>query len=257
MSSLTDITFEFLPTLLSVEQDPTPLVLDPSTADLIERHWTTLKESGKILTRGITYTVASLTQNAHSLRVSVRSTDYAHYLATVHGIIDQQRCRVIFAAGAIVTSDSYLVLGKMASWTTWAGRWQLCGGGLNSDDTDGQRLDLEMSLRREMHEELGIKESHITSVRPLFLKRGGPFDFYTVIYSVKLRLTRSDFLTHYAAYIETFTDAGEPPEFSEVALVYVDSPHIKKWLTVTSQDTKVDYLPGVLERLVTPSAAGK
>lgn len=249
MSDTRDVVYQSIPEAISVSIDPTPIVLSPSTHMAIEDHWNRLMASGKTFTRGITYTVTSMTQEAGGLRVTVQPTDYAHYLATVHGVIDRERCRVIHSTGAVITANSHVLVGKMESWTAWAGRWQLCGGGLSAEDSDGLHIDLERSLLRELREELGLTQDDVKAITPLWLKSGGPWNFLVVVYGVWIRASHEEFLQRYTHFAKATSQQGELPEFSEVYPVFLDAATIQQWLSLTSRDPMVDYLSGILQRL--------
>lgn len=232
-----------------MELDSEPWEISLETQRTIDDHWETLMTAGKTFTRGISYAVASIVESSEGLTIHVRQTDYAHYVASVHGAIHREWCRVIYSAGAVITADGHVAIGRMAPWTTWAGRWQLCAGGLIRDDLIGNTFDMEASLRREMGEELGLEASAVLHLKPLWLKSGGPFDFLTLIYAVRVAYHHDDFLQRYADFVRKCVAQGIPSEFSEVALLPLNRTAVAQWLTEAASDEMVDYLAEALQRL--------
>lgn len=64
----------------------------------------------------------------------------------------------LFAMAALRSADGAYLLGEMASWTANAGQIYFPCGTPDLDDLDGERLDLEASLWRELHEETGFTD---------------------------------------------------------------------------------------------------
>lgn len=246
---MASVKFLTVPSSIIVQLDRQPFQLSSDVEESVEKHWMHVKRLGKTFTRGMVFTVSSIDSSLSTATVYVKPTDYAHYLATVDRTIDRQLCRVIYSAGAVVTSDRRIVIGRMAEWTRWAGRWQFSAGGLSQDDLDGDRFQMELSLRRELHEELGLGPSDIKHASPRWLKTGGPYNFLALIYLVWLHHDQQSVADHYRRFVTSIEGQGGCPEFSEVAFIPLSPDKVEQWLTSHSHDPMVDYLPDALRYL--------
>lgn len=84
-------------------------------------------------------------------------TDYASFAAWQHWGYPEASVRNCFGAAAIVTSDNALLLGVMADHTANARRIYFPCGTPEPNDIVGSRVDLDLSMRRELEEETGLR----------------------------------------------------------------------------------------------------
>jgi hypothetical protein len=90
------------------------------------------------------------------LRGRYFETDFASFMAwRDFGFVDSG-IRNCFALGALQGSDRGYVLGVMSSGTANAGRVYFPGGTPDLNDIAAGKVDLEASVRREVHEETGL-----------------------------------------------------------------------------------------------------
>jgi 8-oxo-dGTP pyrophosphatase MutT (NUDIX family) len=91
-------------------------------------------------------------------------TDYASFAAWRHwGRPVAAAVYDCFAAAAILAADGAFLLGVMGPHTANAGRIYFPCGTPDPDDIVGKRIDLDLSVRRELKEETGLAAGEFTS----------------------------------------------------------------------------------------------
>ncbi|MFE1245281.1 hypothetical protein ACFW35_14215 [Fictibacillus sp. NPDC058756] len=169
---------------LSVKLDEIPVELPEPFQDKVENFWSEINKDNRF-TRGEVFHVNTVEESQYFLNVILKRSDYAYYLYSVRNKqIEMERCRVIYSAGLVETADSFFVFGEMGKNTAYPGRLQCVGGGLSVHDLQDSVFNLEKSLLRELHEELGIIDNNdVKECGVKYLKTGGDFDFITITYS--------------------------------------------------------------------------
>jgi 8-oxo-dGTP pyrophosphatase MutT (NUDIX family) len=89
-------------------------------------------------------------------------TDFANFLAWRDWGFPDETVFNGFGMGALRSSDSAFLLGKMGSHTANAGRIYFPAGTPDPDDVRDGKLDLAGSLKREVVEETGLDEADYT-----------------------------------------------------------------------------------------------
>lgn len=84
-------------------------------------------------------------------------TDFASFVAWRDFGFPDLSVLNTFALGALQGSDGGYVMGVMGARTSNAGRVYFPGGTPDLNDLDGDRVDLERSVRREVEEETGLR----------------------------------------------------------------------------------------------------
>jgi len=84
-------------------------------------------------------------------------TDYASFAAWHHWGQPPAKVRNCFSAAAILTADDAFLLGVMGSHTFNAGKIYFPCGTPDPKDIVGDKVDLELNVKRELHEETGLK----------------------------------------------------------------------------------------------------
>lgn len=84
-------------------------------------------------------------------------TDFASFVAWRDFGFPDASVKNVFALGALQGSDGGYVLGVMGSHTSNAGKIYFPGGTPDLNDVDGNRVDLEAGVRREVEEESGLR----------------------------------------------------------------------------------------------------
>src|SRR5215471_6663366 len=84
-------------------------------------------------------------------------TDYASFAAWRYWGWPPANVRDCFGAAAILTADDAFLLGVMGSHTFNAGKIYFPCGTPDPKDIVGDKVDLELNVKRELHEETGLK----------------------------------------------------------------------------------------------------
>jgi len=96
-------------------------------------------------------------------RGSYLETDYASFRAWHDWGCPGAPIYDCFGAAAILTADNAFILGNMANQTANAGRIYFPCGTPDPDDIVQDRVDLDLSVRRELREETGLEASEFAA----------------------------------------------------------------------------------------------
>lgn len=212
----------------------------------IEQFWNEINVNGQFH-RGEVFHVHSIEERHEHYMVNLVRSDYAHYLYSVRHPLDKESCNIIYSAGLIETTDGTFVFGEMASNTTYPGRLQCVGGGLSDDDLVDSYFDMEISVLRELSEELGLNPAtDVIECTPKFIKTGGTFNFTTILYLIKIDLSESELKERYTKFEYQLIKQGEIPEFHKVH--YVKRDEIVEFI-LQNKKQSVDYLFPFLRKM--------
>lgn len=227
-----------------------PVQLSERRQDEIEAFWTDINKDGKFY-RGEAFDIETVIEEKDKYKVLLNTTDYAHHLHTVRNhISDEERCRTIFSAGLVETSDSKFIIGEMASNTAYPGRLQCAGGGLSNEDLDGDYFDLKKSVLRETKEELAIdEEKHIEECQPVLMKDVNIHDSLVVLYHLKVNLSEKAFQENYQRYVEKLKNNDEVPEFKTIVFIENNKEAVYSFFDKDDRN-RDDYLEPFLKHMV-------
>jgi hypothetical protein len=227
---------------LSVKLDENPVELPAPFQEKVDNFWSAINKDNRF-SRGEVFHVDTVKENQDFLNVILKRSDYAYYLYSVRNKqIEMERCRVIYSAGLVETTDSFFVFGEMGKNTAYPGRLQCVGGGLSSQDLHDSCFDLEKSVLRELNEELGISDiSDVAVCSVKFIKTGGDFDFITVLYHIQVNLTIKQLKEQYNEFCNALLVKGESPEFQRIVSLENDYKSIEEFIRNEKRDS-VDYL---------------
>ena len=215
----------------------------------IDNYWLKLLNDGKTLSRGDSYAISAIETGKSKLKIELKLTDYAHYMATLNNIIDKKYVyKVIYTAALVETLDNKIIIGEMAQNTSTPGRLQFPGGGIDKNDIEKNNINLNKNIIKEIKEELGIdinSKEHVRYFKQHFLKTGGSHDFYAIIFKVELNLDQNEFIKVYNNYIETLKLKSIIPEFNSLLFLNKDPEEIVNFLH-NNNEPKVDYLHSLL-----------
>lgn len=220
----------------------------------IEKYWEELIESGKNFRRGDVFTISKIEENESEILIEIALSDYAHYLATINGIIEEKHaCRVVHSSIMIETSDGELIFGEMGGSTALPGRIQCIGGGITRGDLfdDGRIIDIERNAANEMAEEVGLSvnsSNQISEFYPWVIVESGPHDFLGVVYWAKIPMNISEFTKHYVDFEKSLLEKGEKPELSKIINISKDMKDKEIWLAEKTNPC-AEYLPLIFEAL--------
>lgn len=258
---MTPIKISRLDRRLVVRFSGKAIVLPGPIQAAIDAYWESLMTSGKTYHRGEVFTVTDVTDDAECIDVLVEKTDYAHYLYCQDvDTLEEHGVRIIHTAGPIITGDRYVIFGEMGSQTAQAGKYQLCGGGLDNNDlTPDGCLDTIHNIKREFLEEFGVDsddQERVKSFSQKYLKTGGPTGKMTIISVVELFEMKDEFLEKYQQFEKGLRAKGELPEFARVVAFSLDDTlALREFI----QDPKVimdEYNRPFLEFLLEESKRG-
>lgn len=159
----------------------------PETRAKIETYWRQAFAS-RGLWRGEVFRILCENRTASTWSVVLEATDYAHFIFGLdHNVVGSEACRVLYAAGVVVTDDNYCVIGKAGPKTASPGRLQLVSGGLIGPDLAEAERCFVHCLERELWEEVGLTAADLCSWGPLYRAEESN-GFVAVIYTVRTSL---------------------------------------------------------------------
>lgn len=128
----------------------------------IGRFWQEMVKKNTSLFNGKVLTAEHIVNKDNEITIQMMCTDYAHLTFTMNFLNENITvCKSIASGGLLVTSDNYLVFGKMGKTTSFPGVIQCIGGGIDMGDFDAN-ADTEPTANtviRECEEEIGIRIS--------------------------------------------------------------------------------------------------
>ncbi|WP_462420936.1 hypothetical protein [Salinicoccus sp. Marseille-QA3877] len=227
-----------------------PVQLSEKRQNEIEAFWADINKDEKFY-RGEAFDIETVTEKKDKYKIFLNTTDYAHHLHTVwNHISDEERCRTIFSAGLVETSDSKFIFGEMASNTAYPGRLQCAGGGLSNEDLDRDYFDLEKSVLRETKEELAIDEDkHVEQCQPVLMKDVHIHDSLVVLYHLKVNLSEKEFKKTYQLYVEELKNKNEVPEFKNIVFIERNKDAVHSFFDKDNR-SRDDYLEPFLKYMV-------
>lgn len=232
------------------------IVLPTALKVKVQGHWQDLLHRNPKLHNGEVFTVVSVQEDARALHIRLAQTDYAHYLYGRHvGDLGDFAVRIIHPA-ALVVAGGQIIFGEMGSHTSLAGMIQCCGGGIDHESVrhDGT-VAIDQTMTAELHEELGLSpgDKRITSIKPTYLKFGGPTGKMVLIYIVELNQTSKQFLQDYAAFTKALRAKKEDPEFEKLFCISTDPTTIEAF--IQKYEPKLnEYMPILLRTVVNHGA---
>ncbi|MBI2439491.1 MAG: hypothetical protein HYV45_02740 [Candidatus Moranbacteria bacterium] len=218
----------------------------------IDSYWQELLDSGKSYKRGEVFTVTHKEVTETAVNILVEKTDYAHYLYCQNKeSLEENGVHIIHTAVLVETSDDHFLFGEMGPQTSRHGIIQLCGGGIDNDDLEGEYFNFKHNIIKELQEELDIDvtdTSRVTYFDEAYLKEGGPTDKMTVIFRVVLSDTKEEFLGRYSAFVERLKTKGEDPEFGKIIVLKKDKQEITSFF---SQEEIIldEYMKPLFEKI--------
>lgn len=223
------------------------VLLPKEYSDNMEEHWNSLLKKGNKSFRGDVFTITDISCFDESLNIYVELTDYAHFLYTIHkGKFEEYDCRVIHTSVLIETSDRKFVIGVMSKNTFAPDKLQFVGGGIDKDDINGDFLDLEHNIKKEISEEIGINITDgniVKDFRPYFLKDGGKSNFLSAIFKLDLAIDEAEIMERFQRYNQELISQKISPELSSLVFIKAEQGSIKDFIYNDLREKDENLIP--------------
>jgi 8-oxo-dGTP pyrophosphatase MutT (NUDIX family) len=135
---------------------PRPWAFATERREEIDAHFERLQRDNPALWNGRVLLMHQHAIEGSLLRGAFLETDFASFLAWRDWDFPDATVRNCFAQGALRSKDGAFLLGVMAQHTANAGRIYFPGGTPEPDDIEGETVDLEGNVLREVTEETGL-----------------------------------------------------------------------------------------------------
>lgn len=124
----------------------------------IDDFWKVAKKENKNLYNGEDFVVEKVTQNDEIIEFTILKTSYSHYLYDERVGIKKEKCRCLcpWAGILLITNDDYFVIGEMNKTTSVPYCLQIPGGGIDSCDIKKGIINVDLTIKRELKEELNL-----------------------------------------------------------------------------------------------------
>jgi hypothetical protein len=237
---------------LSVVLKKRTSALPKNIVSKIERHWSDSISGKRKLFRGSVLCAVSIEKNKSSIRINVAESDYAHYLATLDGILPKKyNCRSVYTSIILYTTDNFLVLGEMDSHNSVPGQIQCPGGGITMEDLENGFFDFKSNAVKELAEEFYLDANdpaQITYFELKFLKTGGDINTIGIMFEARTNFTKNKFEEFFKKKRKEEIASRKNPEFKKLVFVYQSPAKIKHFLK-NDPRSKNDYLHLLLKSL--------
>lgn len=147
---------------LDLEFAPKPWAFAEERHDDIKAYFETL-QSRSALWNGRVLLMHQHEVTATVLRGSYFETDFASFIAWRDWGFPDASIRNCFAQAAVRAADNAFLMGVMGDHTANAGRVYFPGGTPDPSDIVEGRVDLDLSMRRELTEETGLDPAELDS----------------------------------------------------------------------------------------------
>jgi hypothetical protein len=225
------------------------LELPTDIIEKINNHWNMLQSSGSEFSRGTVFSICNIENTENVLKIYIQSSDYAHFLYTIHNNISENfPCIVVYVSILVETSDSNLIIGEMACNTATPYRLQCCGGGFDNRDLINDKIDIYNNIKRELYEELGIdlyNTDIVSTIQPKYIKTGGENDFLGLVFKVQLKINQKSYIDLYEKHVRNLISQNIIPEFRSLVFIKSNLKSVKDFID-NDKRYRVDYLEKLL-----------
>jgi 8-oxo-dGTP pyrophosphatase MutT (NUDIX family) len=136
-------------------------------SEAIDRHWEKLVANNPHLFNGAVFLMrryaVETNSNRRVLRAAAFETEYKAFLAWRNFGFPDPDVANFFAMAALVSADGAFMLGRMNDHTSSAGMVYFPAGTPDPADLNGDTIDLDGSLYRELEEETGISAGEVVA----------------------------------------------------------------------------------------------
>ena len=122
----------------------------------INQFWKEATKENPNLYNGQDYVVESVNETDEQITMIIVKSNYAHYLYDERVGIKEKEYKSCSPWGGIllITKDDYLVIGEMDQKTSIPYSVQISGGGIDITDIDNGYVNIDLTIKRELKEEL-------------------------------------------------------------------------------------------------------
>lgn len=179
----------------------------------IDAHFAALQRDNPTLWNGRVLMLHSHGLAGDVFRGAYLETDFASLLAWRDWGFPDSRIRNNFAVPAVRSADGAFLLGVMGAHTANAGRVYFPCGTPDPDDVQGDKVDLDASLRRELQEETGLDPAELDLLQGWYTVFDGPRIAQVRI--LQARASAAELQARVLAFLESQTS----PELADIRMV--------------------------------------
>lgn len=234
--------------------------LPPEIKEKIDKHWEEVKRKTPELWNGVTTCFTEYQEDASSIKIVCKQSDYAHYIYDERiGLPPQYACSNISAGCLLETLDGYYIVGELDERTSYPYCMQISGGNVDKKDLEEDgKINILETIRREVQEEININLDDNKQVRGYQLKYislPNDREHGCMIFAVgTLNMTAEEFKQYYARYLKYLRENSLEVEFGKVHLIEKErSTEILDGLS----NPKRGYLKPLLEQVTKDSYKSK
>jgi 8-oxo-dGTP pyrophosphatase MutT (NUDIX family) len=222
----------------------------------VERHWSELVEQGKKFYNGRLFSLARCT-TSRSVEISLDSTDYAHFIYTIHKRSeDKNDCRVLYVSALLKTQDGYYILGIMGKETFAPGKLQLVGGGIDEECLKGRKVGLRGCIKKEIKEELGLQIEKVSVCRrfgPRYFVSGGAHGFMSIVFTGVIKHEKDVMFTLFRRHNDRLIIKGRKPEFASLKFIKADVSSAEEFFHNQKRRMDDNLIPAIRADLLADS----
>ena len=123
---------------------------------------------------------------------------------------------------------------------------QFVGGGIDKDDINGEFLDLEHNIKKEIGEEIGIDVTDgniVKDFRPYFLKDGGKSNFLSAIFKLDLAINEAELMEKFKRFNQDLISQNIIPELSSLVFIKAEQDLIKDFISNDLREKDENLIP--------------
>ncbi len=213
----------------------------------IDDHFNQLILAGKTFDNGELFIVERIKKCDKSLIFELVKSNYAHYLYYRSNKHCKVPCVSVAVNALIVTSDNFIVLGKMSNTTALPNKIKFIGGALDKCDLSDNYFNIESALKREIEEEVGLTLDCSTTehLENKLIMTRQKFSFFAILVEVKLSISKDKFYESFKVY-NGAQKLSKDNELTDLVFVEKSAEAISKFANNSSYNA-VSYLRETLK----------
>ncbi len=208
----------------------------------IDDHFNQLILAGKTFDNGELFIVERIKKCDKSLIFKLVKSNYAHYLYYRSNKHCKVPCVSVAVNALIVTSDNYLVLGKMSNTTALPNKIKFIGGALDKRDLSNDYFNIDSTLKREIEEEVGLTLDCNTTeyLKNKLIMTRQNLSFFAILVEVKLNISKEKLYNSFNVYNKV-QQLSKTNELTDLVYLEKSKEAISRFVNNNSYST-VSYL---------------